>query len=171
MAPFTDGLLDLKIKLSRGRFLGGSSGVNGTLCIRGAKQDYDDWDLPGWSGEEFFAAMRKAETFHNKVPVAFAHSERAFTERKLYSHGSMLHLVNMANPVLSTSSLTILHQSQICLWSRSNHKACHIMLICLPLAMSHMAAVMLPALITRVFVSLQLCFSRAITRRKADMIC
>lgn len=47
------------MKLSRGRFLGGSSGCNGTLCIRGAKQDYDDWELEGWSGEEFFAAMRK----------------------------------------------------------------------------------------------------------------
>lgn len=56
-----------QIALSRGRFLGGSSGCNGTLCIRGSKQDFDDWDLAGWSGEEFFSAMRKAETFHNKV--------------------------------------------------------------------------------------------------------
>ena len=32
-----------QVKLSRGKFLGGSSGVNGTLCIRGCKQDYDDW--------------------------------------------------------------------------------------------------------------------------------
>lgn len=31
---------DRQVKLSRGRFLGGSSGVNGTLCIRGSKQDY-----------------------------------------------------------------------------------------------------------------------------------
>ena len=26
---------DRQVKVSRGRFLGGSSGVNGTLCIRG----------------------------------------------------------------------------------------------------------------------------------------
>lgn len=32
-----------QVKLSRGKFLGGSSGVNGTLCVRGSKQDYDDW--------------------------------------------------------------------------------------------------------------------------------
>ena len=32
-----------QVKLSRGKFLGGSSGVNGTLCIRGSRQDYDDW--------------------------------------------------------------------------------------------------------------------------------
>lgn len=31
-----------EIKLSRGKFLGGSSAVNGTLMVRGAKQDYDD---------------------------------------------------------------------------------------------------------------------------------
>ncbi|RAL63898.1 hypothetical protein DID88_003086 [Monilinia fructigena] len=41
-----------QVKVSRGKFLGGSSGVNGTLCIRGTPQDYDDWEMPGWSGEE-----------------------------------------------------------------------------------------------------------------------
>ena len=32
-----------QVKLSRGRFLGGSSGVNGTLVVKGTKQDFDDW--------------------------------------------------------------------------------------------------------------------------------
>ena len=32
-----------KISLNRGKFLGGSSGFNGTICSRGTKQDYDDW--------------------------------------------------------------------------------------------------------------------------------
>ena len=53
------GVDNRQVKLSRGRFLGGCSGCNGTLCVRGSKQDYDDWELEGWSGEEFFAAMRK----------------------------------------------------------------------------------------------------------------
>lgn len=57
---------DREISLTRGRFLGGSSGLNGTLCIRGTKQDYDDWNVPGWSGEEMFAAMKKAENFRGK---------------------------------------------------------------------------------------------------------
>jgi choline dehydrogenase-like flavoprotein len=48
-----------QVKVSRGKFLGGSSGVNGTLCIRGTKQDYDDWNMPGWSGEEVFGYMKK----------------------------------------------------------------------------------------------------------------
>ncbi|KIW23885.1 uncharacterized protein PV07_12048 [Cladophialophora immunda] len=38
-----EGVNNRQVKLSGGRFLGGSSGVNGTLCFRGAKQDYDDW--------------------------------------------------------------------------------------------------------------------------------
>jgi choline dehydrogenase-like flavoprotein len=42
------------------RFLGGSSGLNGTVCIRGMKQDYDDWEMDGWSGAEFFQYMSKA---------------------------------------------------------------------------------------------------------------
>jgi choline dehydrogenase-like flavoprotein len=55
-----------QVKVSRGKFLGGSSGVNGTLCIRGTKQDYDDWNMPGWSGDEVFGYMKKAENFHGK---------------------------------------------------------------------------------------------------------
>ena len=42
------------------RFLGGSSGCNGTLCIRGTPKDYDDWNIDGWSGEQVFKYMSKA---------------------------------------------------------------------------------------------------------------
>ncbi|KAJ5523864.1 hypothetical protein N7494_010514 [Penicillium frequentans] len=66
VTPPMKGVDNRQVKLSRGKFLGGCSGCNGTLCIRGAKQDYDDWGLEGWSGEEFFKYMRKAETFHPK---------------------------------------------------------------------------------------------------------
>ncbi|PVH88080.1 GMC oxidoreductase [Cadophora sp. DSE1049] len=55
-----------QVKVSRGKFLGGSSGVNGTLCIRGTPQDYDDWNMPGWGGKEVFDYMKKAENFHSK---------------------------------------------------------------------------------------------------------
>lgn len=66
ITPPQKGVDGRQVKLSRGKFLGGSSGVNGTLCIRGTEQDYDDWDLPGWSGKEFFKYMRKSESFHPK---------------------------------------------------------------------------------------------------------
>jgi choline dehydrogenase-like flavoprotein len=57
---------DRQVKVSRGRFLGGSSGVNGTLCIRGTKQDYDDWGMDEWTGDKMFGYMAKAETMHEK---------------------------------------------------------------------------------------------------------
>lgn len=66
ITPPMPGVDNRQVKLSRGKFLGGSSGVNGTLCIRGTERDYDDWDLPGWSGREMFAYMRKSEHFHDK---------------------------------------------------------------------------------------------------------
>jgi choline dehydrogenase-like flavoprotein len=49
-----------EVDLFRGRFLGGSSGCNGTLAIRGTKQDYDDWNIKGWSGNDVFNYMKKA---------------------------------------------------------------------------------------------------------------
>ncbi|KAH6639595.1 hypothetical protein C7974DRAFT_134941 [Boeremia exigua] len=57
---------DRQVNVSRGRFLGGSSGVNGTLCIRGMKQDYDDWGMEEWTGEKMYGYMAKAETMHEK---------------------------------------------------------------------------------------------------------
>ncbi|CAI0655110.1 unnamed protein product [Colletotrichum noveboracense] len=64
--PAQPGLQGREIHLPRGKFLGGSSGCNGTICVRGVEQDYDDWNFPQWSGKEMFRAMRKAETFHPK---------------------------------------------------------------------------------------------------------
>lgn len=54
---------DRQVKVSRGRFLGGSSGVNGTLCIRGTKQDYDDWGMEEWTGEKMFGYMAKVRLY------------------------------------------------------------------------------------------------------------
>lgn len=53
------GLNGRECHVPRGRFLGGSSGCNGTICVRGVKQDYDDWGFPEWSGDEMFRAMKK----------------------------------------------------------------------------------------------------------------
>lgn len=38
------------------KFLGGCSGING---IRGARLDYDDWNLQRWLGDEMFHYMFK----------------------------------------------------------------------------------------------------------------
>ncbi|CUS12308.1 unnamed protein product [Tuber aestivum] len=58
------GLDGRQVNASRGKFLGGSSGCNGTLSVRGTKQDYDDWQLPGWSGNDVWKCMEKAENYH-----------------------------------------------------------------------------------------------------------
>lgn len=65
ITPPMKGVNNRQVKLSRGRFLSGCSGCNGTLCIRGCKQDFDDWGLAGWSGEEFFHYMRKVSHHHH----------------------------------------------------------------------------------------------------------
>ncbi|KAK4952207.1 hypothetical protein LTR10_010129 [Elasticomyces elasticus] len=73
--PPQPGLNGKECRLPRGRFLGGSSGSNGTICIRGVPQDYDDWGFPEWSGKEMFRAMKKAENFHPQD--WFPHDESA----------------------------------------------------------------------------------------------
>lgn len=59
-----------RVKLSRGKFLGGSSGCNGTLCIRGSRRDYDDWRVPGWAGDDFFPYMSKVRRQSRPAPGA-----------------------------------------------------------------------------------------------------
>jgi choline dehydrogenase-like flavoprotein len=61
------GVNNRQVKLSRGKFLGGSSGCNGTLMVKGMKQDYDDWNLPGWSGDDMFKYMLKVCTFRTCI--------------------------------------------------------------------------------------------------------
>ncbi len=52
------------IFLPRGRVLGGSSSINGSIYIRGHRADYDDWARwgnPGWSYAEVLPYFRKSE--------------------------------------------------------------------------------------------------------------
>jgi len=70
------GVNNRQVKLSRGKFLGGCSGCNGTLCIRGSKQDYDDWGMEGWSGEEFFKYMSKVRVPEFRPDVSLPDSSQ-----------------------------------------------------------------------------------------------
>jgi choline dehydrogenase len=47
---------------TRGRVLGGSSSINGTLFVRGTRRDYDDWGIPSWSADEVMPIFREYET-------------------------------------------------------------------------------------------------------------
>ncbi|KAJ6191370.1 hypothetical protein N7519_001391 [Penicillium mononematosum] len=77
VTPPMAGVDNRQVKLSRGRFLGGSSGCNGTLCIRGNKQDYDDWGLDGWSGRSSSSICERW--------VAIFHASRAINTEYGYS--------------------------------------------------------------------------------------
>ena len=52
--------------IPRGKILGGSSGINFMMYVRGSTQDYDDWailaDDPSWGSEKMDHYMRKHQT-------------------------------------------------------------------------------------------------------------
>ncbi len=45
----------------RGRVLGGSSSMNAMMWVRGTREDYDDWEIPGWSYDEVLPYFQRAE--------------------------------------------------------------------------------------------------------------
>jgi len=45
----------------RGKVLGGSSSINGLVHIRGQREDYDGWGVPGWGFADLLPYFRKSE--------------------------------------------------------------------------------------------------------------
>jgi choline dehydrogenase-like flavoprotein len=62
--------------IPRGKILGGSSGINFMMYVRGSTQDYDDWailsDDPSWGSDKMNHYMRKHQTL-NRVDENIAH--------------------------------------------------------------------------------------------------
>jgi choline dehydrogenase len=50
-----------RIFTPRGKVLGGSSSINGLVYIRGQREDYDGWGVPGWDFAALLPYFRKAE--------------------------------------------------------------------------------------------------------------
>jgi choline dehydrogenase len=48
----------------RGKVLGGCSAINGMIYMRGQQQDYDGWQLPGWSWDEVLPRFKRSEKFY-----------------------------------------------------------------------------------------------------------
>lgn len=46
-----------------GKMLGGSSVMNGMVYVRGQRQDFDDWNIPGWTFDELLPFFKKTESF------------------------------------------------------------------------------------------------------------
>ncbi len=45
----------------RGKVLGGSSSINGLVHIRGQREDYDGWGVPGWGFDDLLPYFKKSE--------------------------------------------------------------------------------------------------------------
>jgi choline dehydrogenase len=50
-----------RIFTPRGKVLGGSSSINGLVYIRGQREDYDGWGIPGWDFKSLEPYFEKAE--------------------------------------------------------------------------------------------------------------
>jgi len=56
--PVLDGR---RLFVPRGRMLGGSTSMNAMVYIRGNREDYDEWQQPGWSYRELLPYFRRSE--------------------------------------------------------------------------------------------------------------
>jgi choline dehydrogenase len=45
----------------RGKTLGGSSSINAMVYIRGQPEDYDEWNIPGWSWKDMLPHFKETE--------------------------------------------------------------------------------------------------------------
>lgn len=90
-------LKDRQLHLAREKFLGGSSGCNGTLWMRGSREDYDVWGLEGWNGEEMYKYMPKAEKLQSK----------SWFEANEKAHGQSGHLVTAPHDPAPISNLVM----------------------------------------------------------------
>ena len=55
------GLNGRRIFSPRGKVLGGSSSINGLVYIRGQREDFDEWNIPGWSYDDLLPYFIKSE--------------------------------------------------------------------------------------------------------------
>lgn len=49
------------IKMPRGRMLGGSGSINSMVWFRGRRDDFDGWNVPGWSADDVWPAFDAVE--------------------------------------------------------------------------------------------------------------
>ena len=50
-----------RIFTPRGKVLGGSSSINGLVYIRGQREDFDGWRIPGWGFDQLLPYFEKGE--------------------------------------------------------------------------------------------------------------
>lgn len=60
------GYIKNEIKTIRGKVLGGSSAINGAVAIRARPEDFNRWNLKGWSYKDLLPFFKKLESRHTK---------------------------------------------------------------------------------------------------------
>ncbi|MFY7962191.1 MAG: GMC family oxidoreductase N-terminal domain-containing protein, partial [Elsteraceae bacterium] len=55
------GLGGRRMHCPRGKVLGGSSSINGLVYIRGQREDFDDWGVPGWGFDDLLPCFLRSE--------------------------------------------------------------------------------------------------------------
>lgn len=69
----------------RGKVLGGCSAINGMIYMRGQRQDYDGWKLPGWDWHSVLPLFKKSENyFGGNTPYHSAKGELRVERQRLH---------------------------------------------------------------------------------------
>jgi choline dehydrogenase len=56
------GCADRRMEQPRGKVVGGTSSMNAMVWVRGSRQDYDGWGVPGWEWEDVEPVFRRIES-------------------------------------------------------------------------------------------------------------
>lgn len=78
-----------RVRLARGKLVGGSSMVNGCVAVRGAPFDYDRWESfgnPGWGWEDVLPYFIRLENDLDFGDEAFHGSEGPIAVRRFKPH-------------------------------------------------------------------------------------
>jgi choline dehydrogenase len=78
------GCAQRRIYEPRGKVLGGCSSMNAMLWIRGAREDYDSWGVPGWSWDDVEPVFKRIEDHHLRDDA--------------HGHAGPVHVTKMAAP-------------------------------------------------------------------------
>ena len=64
---------DRQIGVTRGKMLGGSSSINSMVWFRGRRDDFDNWNVPGWAWADVEADFEAVETIMQPSRFADPH--------------------------------------------------------------------------------------------------
>jgi len=64
---------DRSIEVTRGRMLGGSSSINSMVWFRGRRDDFDNWNVPGWAWRDVENAFEEVEELIDPRPFPYPH--------------------------------------------------------------------------------------------------